>query len=147
MRHSLLVAASALLIVSPAGAQSGAPAAAPAAQLDSAATIATGRRYTEWFYNDLGDSIMAHSSAQVKEKVTAAQLSEFQGQLISQVGSEVEVISERYVSRDTLSAYLREARFEMMDEPLVVAFTLGASGDIYGFFIRPKSQMPADDPQ
>lgn len=148
MRHAVPLLASALLFTAPLAAQGGAPAAAPAgAHLDSAATIATGRKYTEWFYADLGDSLIAHSSDQVKEKVTAAQLSEFQGQLVSQVGSEVEVISERVVARDTLSAYLREARFEMMEEPLVVAFTLGSSGQIYGFFIRPKSQMPAEESQ
>ncbi len=147
MHRAVFLIAPALLLAAPLSAQSEAPAAPAPAHLDSAAAIATGRVYTEWFYSDMGDSIIAHSSQQVREKVTVDQLSEFQGQLISQVGTEVEVLSERVVSRDTLVAYLREAQFEMMDEPLVVAFTLGRSGDIYGFFIRPKSQMPADDPQ
>jgi len=123
-----------------------APVPPPAAALDSAATIELGRRYTEWFYSDLGDSLVAHSSAQVKERITAAQLSEFLGQLVSQAGNEVSVIAESVVAKDTLSGYLREAQFEMIDEPLVVAFTIGGNGDIYGFFIRPKSQMPATQP-
>ena len=80
----------------------------------------------------------------MKEKITAAQLSEIQGQLAAQVGMEAQVISETVVAADTLSAYLREAKFELMDEPLVLAFTLGRTGQIYGFFIRPKSQMPAE---
>ncbi len=123
-----------------------APVPAPMAALDSAATIELGRKYTEWFYSDLGDSLMAHSSAQVQEKLSATQLSEFLGQLISQVGNEVSVIAETVVAKDTLSGYLREAQFEMIDEPLIVAFTLGGTGNIYGFFIRPKSQMPATQP-
>ena len=146
MRSRSLLALPALLLALPVSAQVAAPAA-PAARLDSAATLATGRKYTEWFYADLGDSLIAHSSAQVKEKVTAAQLSEIQGQLAAQVGPEAEVISEQVVAKDTLSAYLREVRFEMMQEPLVLAFTLGKSGLIYGFFIRPKSETQADAPK
>lgn len=134
----------AFLAVTPAFAQGAAPA--PAALLDSAATIAAGRKYTEWFYGDMGDSLVAHSSEAVKEKITAAQLSDFSAQLASQVGGELEVLSERAIENDSLSAYLREARFELMEEPLVLAFTLSAGGQIEGFFIRPKSQMPADEP-
>jgi hypothetical protein len=145
MHHRSLIVLPALLLAVPLSAQVTAPAA-PAARLDSAATFATGRKYTEWFYADLGDSLIAHSSPQVKEKVTSAQLSEIQGQLAAQVGPEAEVISEQVVAKDTLSAYLREVRYEMMQEPLVLAFTLGRSGLIYGFFIRPKSEMPADAP-
>ena len=145
MRPRLLFALPALLLSVPLAAQVAAPAA-PAARLDSAATIATGRRYTEWFYSDMGDSLIAHSSPQVKEKVTAAQLSDIQGQLMTQVGAEAELISEQVVAKDTLSGYLREVRFEMMQEPLVLAFTLGKSGLIYGFFIRPKSEVKADAP-
>lgn len=143
MRHRLLVPLFAILLAAPLAAQAGAPAA-PVARLDSAATLSAGRKYTDWFYADLGDSIVAHSSPQVKEKITAAQLSEIQGQLAAQVGMEAQVISETVVAADTLSAYLREAKFELMDEPLVLAFTLGRTGLIYGFFIRPKSQMPAE---
>lgn len=145
MRPRSLLALPALLLAFPLAAQVAAPPP-PVARLDSATTLATGRRYTEWFYADLGDSLIAHSSPQVKEKVTAAQLSEIQGQLAAQVGAEAEVISERVLAKDTLSAYLREVRFEMMPEPLVLAFTLGKSGLIYGFFIRPKSEMKADAP-
>jgi hypothetical protein len=147
MRRRLLALAVALLPVAPLAAQGTAPPAAPVARLDSAATIAAGRKYTDWFYTDLGDSLIAHSSTQVKEKVTAAQLSEIQGQLLAQVGSETEVISETVVAADSLSAYMREVKFELMEEPLVLAFTLGRSGLIYGFFIRPKSEVPADPPK
>jgi hypothetical protein len=146
MRHRLLLIVPALALVGSLAAQGGAGSvAAPTARLDSVATITAGRKYTEWFYSDMGDSLIAHSSAQVREKITAAQLSEIQGQLAAQVGAEAEVISEMVVAQDTLSGYLREARFEMMEEPLVVAFTLGSTGQIYGFFIRPKNQVPADD--
>jgi hypothetical protein len=146
MSTRLLGLALVSIATAPLVAQEAVPAAAPMTRLDSAATIETGRKYTEWFYTDLGDSLIAHSSARVKEKITAAQLSEFLGQLVSQVGTEVSVITETVVAKDSLSGYLREAEFEMIDEPLVVAFTLGSNGDIYGFFIRPKSQMPADQP-
>lgn len=143
MRSPPVLLLSALLLATPLAAQGGA-AAAPAARLDSAATILAGRTYTDWFYSDLGDSLVAHSSPQVKEKITAAQLSEILGQLTAQVGMETAVISETVAPADTLSGYLREVKFELMDEPLVVAFTLGRTGLIYGFFIRPKSQMPAE---
>lgn len=146
MRRRSLMVLPALFLAHPLAAQVAANPG-PAAILDSAATLATGRKYTEWFYSDMGDSLIAHSSPQVKEKVTAAQLSEIQGQLMAQVGPEAEVISEQVVAKDTLSAYLREVRYEMMQEPLVLAFTLGKNGLIYGFFIRPKSETQADAPQ
>jgi hypothetical protein len=145
MRSRFVFAVPALLLAVPLAAQSGAAATTtPVPRLDSAATIATGRKYTEWFYSGMGDSLFAHSSAQVREKITAQQLSEIQDQLAVQVGNEAEVLSERFVTRDTLTAYLREARFELMEEPLVLAFTLDGHGKIYGCFIRPKSQVPAD---
>ena len=134
------------LTTAPLAAQESAPASVPApmTRSDSAATIATGRKYTEWFYTDLGDSLVAHSSAQVKEKVTAAQLSDIMGQVVSQAGPEMSVVSESVVPRDSLSAYVREAKFELMDEPLVIVFVLGTRGDIYGFRIFPKSQLPPE---
>jgi hypothetical protein len=144
MRQRLLTLAVVLLAALPLAAQESAPAPVPAPRLDSAATITTGRTYTEWFYTDQGDSIIAHSSAQVREKVTVTQLSDIMGQIVSQAGSEESVLSETVVPRDSLSAYLREAKFELMDEPLILAFVLGRSGDIYGFRIFPKSQLPAE---
>jgi len=146
MRRRLLILALASISATPVLAQGGA-AGAPVARLDSAATIAAGRKYTEWFYSDMGDSLIAHSSAQVKEKITAAQLSEIQGQLAAAVGAEAEVISELVAAEDTLSGYLRVARFEMMEAPLVISFTLGHTGQIYGFFIRPKSEVPTEAPK
>ena len=118
---------------------------APPARPDSATVLRLGRQYTEWFYADLGDSIMAHASERVRGRITAAQLSELLGQLLAQVGMEQEVLSEQIVPRDTLSGYLREARFEQLAEPLVLAWTLDAGGVIHGFFIRPKSA--AAEPQ
>lgn len=112
---------------------------APPVRPDSATVLRLGRQYTEWFYADLGDSIMAHASERVRGRITAAQLSELLGQLIAQVGMEQEVLSEQIVPRDTLSGYLREARFEQLAEPLVLAWTLDAKGVVHGFFIRPKS--------
>ncbi|HEX5004078.1 MAG TPA: hypothetical protein VFV65_02115, partial [Gemmatimonadales bacterium] len=57
-----------ILAVGPAPAlvAQGTPAAPAAARLDSAAALAAGRKYTEWFYGDMGDSLIAHSSQQVK---------------------------------------------------------------------------------
>jgi len=130
----------ALLLAAPLAAQAG----APAARLDSAATIADGRKYTAWFYGGRGDSVFAHSSPAVQAKISATQINDIQGQLVAQVGNEQSVLSERVVARDSLSGYVREARFELMDEPLMIVFTLGRSGEIFGFFIRPRSQMPAD---
>jgi hypothetical protein len=127
----------ALVLASFAGSLSGQDAPRP--RPDSAMVIRLGRQYTEWFYSDLGDSVMAHASDRVRERITAAQLSELLGQLIAQVGVEQEVLSEQIVPRDSLSGYLREARFERLAESLVLAWTLDAKGVIYGFFIRPKS--------
>ena len=142
MRRRLILPTFALLVAGPLAAQTAAPSPAPVAGLDSATTMADGRKYTAWFYAGLGDSIIAHSSAQVREKITAAQVTDVQTQLLAQVGAEQTVVSEQVVPKDSLSGYLREARFELFDEPLVIVFTLGRTGLIYGFFIRPKSQMP-----
>lgn len=135
-------AGAALLLASFAGSLSGQDAIRP--QSDSAMVLRLGRQYTEWFYSDLGDSVIAHAADRVRERITAAQLSELLGQLIAQVGMEQEVLSEQIVPRDSLSGYLREARFERLAEPLVLAWTLDARGVIHGFFIRPKSATAED---
>jgi len=145
MRPSVLLVLPAFLLAGPLAVQGAVASAPPAARLDSATTLADGRKYTTWFYDGLGDSLIAHSSAAVKEKISATQLNDLQGQLLAQAGSEQSVVSERVVGKDSLSGYLREAKFEQMDEPVVIVFTLGRTGEIYGFFIRPKSQMPTDD--
>jgi hypothetical protein len=145
MRLRLLLTLPAIVLAGPLAGQGTAGGAPAVTRLDSASTIADGRKYTAWFYGGLGDSLIAHSSAAVKEKVTAAQLNDLNGQLVSQVGNEESVVSERVVGKDSLSGYLREAKFEQMDEPLVIVFTLGRAGEIYGFFIRPKSQVPPDE--
>lgn len=143
MRSTTLLLA---LVASAAAVPTAAQEAPAAAHLDSAATIAAGRTYTEWFFSDLGDSLLAHSSAQVREKITAAQLSEFLAQLLTQAGGEVDVLSETVAVSDSFSSYLRETKFELIEEPLVVIFSLGPATEIYGFFIRPKSTLSAADP-
>lgn len=55
---------------------------------------------------------------------------------------EQEVLSEQVVPRDTLSGYLREARFQQLAEPLILSWTLDANGVIHGFFIGPRSATP-----
>ena len=151
MRGSILTVALALAAI-PAAAQTAAPAApsastAPAANLNDTQWILLGRQVTEWFFVGQTDSILAHSSPDVLDRMGGAKgLLEARDELASRVGSEVEVITDKMTKRKGNPQYWRESKYENAPEPIVLRFVFNAQAQIIGIGMGPLSQVPAPDP-
>ncbi len=148
MRASILALTLGLAAV-PAAAQntSAAPATAPAAELNNTQWILLGRQVTEWFMIGQTDSLLAHSSPDVLERMGGAKgLLEARDELASRVGSEVEVITDKMTKRKGNPQYWRESRYENAPEPIVLRFVFNAQAQIIGIGMSPLSQVPAPDP-
>jgi hypothetical protein len=123
-------------------------AAAPAvAQEEDATTMQRGRELTQLFYDGDMDSIVAVFD----ERMSAAlggvpELSAFRDQVVTQLGSEVDVLDERVATSGEHRVYHRSARFEKVSVTVAVVWSFDGSGRIAGFMIRPEaSQQSAID--
>src|SRR3954469_24215876 len=96
----------------PATARPAAPAALPADSFDLA------RKYTQWFYTQQVDSLVAHHSAEArKDTALAAHLAgAFKG-LADHAGKEIWVTDERFITRNGQRQYWRTANFTGFAEP------------------------------
>ena len=148
MRASILALILGLTAV-PAAAQktSAAPATAPAVELNNTQWILLGRQVTEWFMIGQTDSLLAHSSPDVLERMGGAKgLLEARDELASRAGSEVEVITDKMTKRKGNPQYWRESKYENAPEPIVLRFVFNAQAQIIGIGMGPLSQVPAPDP-
>lgn len=124
-----------------------APAAAPAVTLTETQWILLGRQLTEWFFVGQTDSILAHSSPDVLERMGGAKgLLEARDQLLAHAGSEVEVVSDKMTKRKGNVQYWRESKYELPPEPIVLRFVFNAQAQIIGIGMGPLNQTPAPDP-
>ena len=149
MRGSTLILALAMA-AAPAAAQT-TPAApgpsAPAVNWTDAQWVLYGRQVTEWFFAGQTDSILAHSSPDVLDRMGGAQgLLDARDQLMSRAGSETEVISDKMTKRKGNPQYWRESKYEMAPEPIVLRFVFNAQAQVIGIGMGPLSQTPAPDP-
>ena len=156
--HLLGAALSLAVLTNAAGAQT--TSAAPAAPAASATparpapaklpadSLELARKYARWFYTAQTDSLVAHSALgnqtvdQMKAQITGSL-----GELTSRAGTEVEVLEEKFVTRNGRRQYWRTAKFSDFGEPLLIRFVLDEKGLINGFGLGPKSQAPPIDPQ
>jgi hypothetical protein len=150
MRASLLALGLAVTAVPAAGqTTSAAPAAAaaPAVNYTDTQWVLLGRQVTEWFFAGQTDSILAHSSPDVLDRMGGATgLLEARDQLLSRAGSEVEVITDKMTKRKGNPQYWRESKYELPPEPIVLRFVFNAQAQIIGIGMGPASQTPAPDP-
>lgn len=151
MRITLSAAALAIVAVSPAVAQTAAPAApattAPAVNYTETQWILYGRQVAEWFYAGQTDSILAHTSPDVLERMEGAKgLLEARDELLARAGSETEVITDKMTKRKGNQQYWRESKYETAPEPIVLRFVFNPQAQIIGIGMGPASQTPAPDP-
>jgi len=151
MRASILALLLAVMAV-PAAGQTNPPAApaataAPAVNYTDTQWVLLGRKVTEWFFAGQTDSILAHSSPDVLDRMGGATgLLEARDQLLSRAGSEVEVITDKMTKRKGNPQYWRESKYELPPEPIVLRFVFNAQAQIIGIGMGPASQTPAPDP-
>ena len=130
----------------PLVAQTAAPAA-PAVTLSETQWILLGRQVTEWFFVGQTDSILAHSSPDVMDRMGGANgLLEARDVLLARVGSEIDVITDKMTKRKGNPQYWRESKYETAPEPIVLRFVFNAQAQIIGIGMGPASQTPAPDP-
>lgn len=106
--------------------------------------LATGRRYTTWFYAGETARIWERFSTGMREAIGGAdKLARFREQVEAQVGKEERVLDEKVTSMEGAQVYLRTVKFTGAPTPVDVQWTLTGDGTVIGFFIRPKQQEAA----
>ena len=126
----------------PAATRPAAPAALPADSFDLA------RKYTQWFYNQQVDSLVAHNSPEARrDPALPARLANSGKELATRAGKELWVTDERFITRNGQRQYWRTATFSGFSEPVLVRWVMNSSGEITGLGLGPKSDAPPIDPE
>lgn len=121
--------------------------AAPAQTHQPIDSLALARQYTQWFYAGMADSLLAHyDPADSTNRGTAEDILGALDQLTSRAGNEVSVIEEKFVKRNHRTQYWRTAKFDNMDEPILLRWVILPGGYIGGLGLGPLSQAPPIDP-
>ena len=108
------------------------------AQAPAPATIDQGRELTSMFYKGADAAVWARFSDRMKQALGKVEsLSSLRSQVEEQAGSEQVVLDEKVDVVSGMQVYLRTARFGKAPGPVMVQWTLGSTGTVEGFFIRP----------
>lgn len=138
--HRLIVAAGFALVFA-------LPLAAQEARLP-ADSMEIGQKYTKWFLAYEADSLWSHMTPEMQERNGGVDhLVDMMDQVALQVGTEVEVLEERYVTRNGKPQFWHTGRFSEMPEPIQIRWVIEPDGRISGAGINPASQAPAVDPE
>jgi hypothetical protein len=114
------------------------------AQAADSAQFELGRRYTQWLYEGQTDSLWAKFSPEMRAAIPTPQdLATMRQQILTQAGTETEVVQERIMDpapEPGLTVYVRSARFSAA--PMIIDVMVGtdASGIIQGMSVRPQRQ-------
>jgi hypothetical protein len=104
------------------------------------------RQVTQWFYTGQTDSLLAHLPPEERGNMTADEILDQLARLTARAGNEVEVIEEKFVMRNGHPQYWRTARFDNIDEPMLIRWVINSKLEILGAGMGPLSQAPAIDP-
>ncbi len=138
MYRSIVAAGCALLV--------GLPLSAQEARLP-ADSMELGQKYTKWFLAYEADSLWSRMTPGFKESHgDIDQLVGVMEQVALQAGTEVEVLEERYVTRNGKPQFWHTGRFSEMAEPIQIRWVIEPDGMISGAGINPASQAPPVDP-
>ena len=117
------------------------PAQLPADSMEIA------RKYTQWFYSNNADSLLAHSDAATRARQGArAQYESLIADLASRAGTEKLVIEEKFITRNGARQYWRTAMFSDFAQPLLLRWVINVRGELAGVGLGPASQAPPIDP-
>ncbi len=141
MRHPLILAAvAAFALAAPASAHS-----APAPRDDS---LALGRKYVQWVYENQVDSLWSRLDERLRGMIgTKESLAKDNDDLTISFGAETAVVGETAAASEGNLVYTREVKFESRpEESMVWRFTIAPDGMIKDAKFRPKGAMP-DEPR
>ena len=100
-------------------------------------TAALGQRYTGWFYTGDLSQLWGRFSPEMKKDLNLDKLGAFRQQVAAQLGTEASVLSERVIPSRSGRVYVRTAKFERAEPPIVVQWTMNARGHISGLRVQP----------
>jgi len=125
----------------------GTPLCAQQARLP-ADSMEIGQQYTKWFLAYEADSLWSRMTPEMQERNgDIDHLIELMDQVALQVGTEVEVLEERYVTRNGKPQFWHTGRFSELAEPIQIRWVIEPDGRISGAGVNPASQAPAIDPE
>lgn len=138
-RIPLLAGVLAVAIGAPAAAQS----SAPVTRDDS---LALGRTYVRWIYENQVDSLWTRLDERLRGMIgTKESLSKDNDELTISFGVETAVVEETASASEGNLVYTREVKFESRpEESMVWRFTIAPDGMIKDAKFRPKGQMPGE---
>lgn len=117
------------------------PAQLPADSMEIA------RKYTQWFYTNQADSLIAHMDSAGRGRPGAKE--QYQGmmaELATRAGTEKLVMEEKFITRNGARQYWRTTMFSAFAEPLLLRWVIGPKGQLVGAGLGPASQAPPIDP-
>lgn len=139
VRFAPVILAACLALPPGAAAAQDAP---PAPRPDS---LALARRYSAWFNGGQYDSLFAHTADGARQNLSAEWWRQRGDEMALRLGTEVEVIEERFRMRNGRPQYWRTARYSDFAEPFLLRFVLDAEGKIDGVGTGPLSSAPPTD--
>lgn len=153
LRPLALAAALLVSVAGPAIAQSPLPSPdpKPAVEPQGAAnpmrdSLAHARRLTQWFYAGQADSLLLFVPETDKPKLPKERIVGMLMELTGRVGTESEVLEEKFVKRGGNTQYWRTANYSLATEPMLFRWALNPQGQIIGQGFGPLSQAPPIDP-
>jgi len=106
-------------------------------------SLALARQYTQWLYAGEVDSLLAHSTDEVRAEMTeSGGFSRYAQTIGERAGFELEVSEETWKLRNGDCQYWRTAQFSQMEEPLLLRWVLDPRGRIEGIGAGPLTQAP-----
>jgi hypothetical protein len=109
-------------------------------------SLAHARRITQWFFTSQADSLIQFVPPADREKMNKQAILTQVGGFTARVGTETEVVEERFVKRNGQTQYWRTSKYTLASEPIMLRWVLNPKGEILGMGVNPASQAPPIDP-
>lgn len=111
-------------------------------QIKSLSSLEQAREFTDKFYNQKFGDIFASFSPEMKELMPITALNDFYLQVINQIGTEQQILSEDIDSITTpYDIYNRTTSFDKYSGPILIRWVLDKEMIIQGFLIRTIDQV------
>ena len=122
------------------------PVRAAAQQRLPSDSLEIGAKYVQWLLGGEVDSLLSVATPEALERMGGRDgIMEVMDMIGQRAGLEVEVLEEKYVTRNGAAQFWHTGQFSGMDEPLQIRWVINRDGEIAGAGINPASQAPMID--
>ncbi len=103
--------------------------------------LATGRKYTKWFFDGNLEELHKKFSSQMVAAMNVEKLAAFRQQVEAQIGAEAELVEEETAEQDGFKIYIRRAKYANTSDTLIqTMWAFDETGMNGGFYVRPEEQ-------